>query len=264
MGKIAAVVVGLIAFLVTSISGSIVGAVAFGAVMFAMAYGAFAWRPGKKHQTHEVSPPLSPAPPTSATARQNSQIPRDFADKTVPSPNEVGVILGMSLIEDQSPDEVQPKELALVQAAGVSRADYVIERFLLRASAAAHAAGACLQPDQHREVAAGFMSWFERNATNSSVFAKTYQLFKERLPIYVEAGRKDHQQDQPDTNQLSFSQVSYVFGDALTRKSTNGAAGEGACRVLAMTVCDAYWSAQVEGSVALFRRAELLKLPRDA
>ena len=261
MGKIAALAIGVLGFLVVLMSGTFAGALIFGAVMFTMAYGAFAWRPGEKREAHETSPPPSPPPPASATAIQHSDVQSKLPEGTLPSPTEVGIILAMSLIEGPSPDEVQPTELALVQAAGVSHAEYVVERFLLRASAAAHAAGACLQPDQHKDFAAGFMSWFERNAANSEVFAKTHQLFKERLPLYIEAGRRDLQQasSNPDPDQLYFSQVFYVFGDALTQKSTMGVAGEGVCRGLAMAVCDAYWSGQVEGSVALFRRAGLLK-----
>ncbi len=180
-------------------------------------------------------------------------------NNTLPSPYEVGIILAISLVEGRSPDDIAANELVLVEEAGVSRPDYVVERFLLFASAAAHAAGAYLQPHQRKDVAAGFMSWFEQNASSSKVFANTYQLFKERLPTYIEAGCRDLQQFPTEPNQVWFSQVSYTFGDALVSKSTKGSTGEFNCRLLSMALCDAYWSAQVDGSVMLFKRAGLIK-----
>ena len=53
MGKVTAIIIGFISFLAVLASGNTGGAVIFGVAMFAMSYGAFAWRPGEQSKSPE-------------------------------------------------------------------------------------------------------------------------------------------------------------------------------------------------------------------
>jgi len=164
---------------------------------------------------------------------------------------EVGTILGMSLIEGRDLEGLHETEASLIAGAAIPRPEYVIERFVLSACAAAHAAGSHLKPEDRKLVAAGFMEWFHRGATRSTALNAAFKTFQARLPVYSSAANQD-QKKIHDPNELWFSQVSLAFGDALVTKARPGADAEGLCRALAMAVADAYWSGQIEGSIALF------------
>ena len=171
------------------------------------------------------------------------------------TPTEVGTVLGMSLLEGRDIESLHETEASLIAGAAIPRSEYVIERFVLSACAAAHAAGSYLNPGDRKLAAAGFMEWFHRSAEQSAALNAALQLFVNRLPIYSAASNQDQLQGPHDPNELKFSQLSLAFGDALVGKARPGADAEGQCRVLASAIADSYWSAQMEGSVALFVRA---------
>jgi hypothetical protein len=241
MGTIVALLIGLVSFLAVLASGNTGGAVIFGIVMFGMAYGAFAWRPGEQRKRQD-SPDLMSANQPKLT------------------PTEVGTVLGASLIEGRDLEALHETEASLIAGAAIPRPEYVIERFVLSACAAAHAAGSYLNPGDRRLAAAGFMEWFQRGAAQSAALQAAFQTFQTRLPVYSSAASQD-QQKVHDPDELWFSQVSLAFGDALVAKARPGADAEGLCRALAIAIADAYWSAQMEVSIALFIQAGM---QRDA
>lgn len=242
MGQIAAIAVGASAFFIVLSTGNAVGALLFGGAMFAMAYAAFAWRPAERQERESAQPSKPPVK----------------REDYVPTSAEVGSILGASLVEGHDPSEIEAREFALVQAAEVSRAAYVHERFVLRACAAAYATGAYLPPNHYEAVAGGFMTWFQQSATSSDALRQALSTFQERLPVYVEAARRDGGSfKKPDA--LTITHVAGTFGDVMLKRSASPATAEGPCQMLAMAVADAQWSSQVEGSVMLFRRAGLLR-----
>lgn len=171
------------------------------------------------------------------------------------TPTEIGSVLGMSLLEGRDVESLHETEASLIAGAAIPRPEYVIERFVLSACAAAHAAGSYFNPGDRKLAAAGFMEWFHRSAAQSAALNTALQTFLIRLPIYSVAANKDQLKGPHDPDELTFSQLSLAFGDALVSKAKPGADAEGLCRVLASAIADSYWSAQMEGSVALFVRA---------
>jgi hypothetical protein len=169
------------------------------------------------------------------------------------TPKEVGTALGMSLIEGPDVEALHEAEASLIVDVAIPRPEYVIERFVLSACAAAHATGSYLKPEDRRQAAAGFMECFQQGAAKSATFRAAFEVFRARLPVYSAAASKD-QQRVHGPGELWFSGVSLAFGDVLVTKARPGADAEGLCRALAMLIADAYWSAQVEGSIALFTR----------
>lgn len=177
------------------------------------------------------------------------------------TPTEVGTVLGASLVEGRDLEALHETEASLIAGAAIPRPEYVIERFVLSACAAAHAAGSYLNPGDRKLAAAGFMEWFQRGAAQSAALRAAFQTFQTRLPVYSSAASQDQQRGPYDPDELRFSQVSLAFGDALVTKARPGADAEGLCRALAIAIADSYWSAQIEGSNALFIHAGM---QRDA
>ena len=175
------------------------------------------------------------------------------------SPFEIGIVLAGSLIEGRSPNEIGNSEADLVRSAGVPRQAYIEERFLLNAAAAAFAALTFL-PDgaAKNDVASGFKSWFADNAAKSRQAAELTAAYARRTPAYVGAARKDAARPPAEHGDLIIREIDFVFGDSLLERSTLGPSAESSCRMLAMAIGQAYWSAQLQGSVELFRRAKLI------
>ena len=171
------------------------------------------------------------------------------------TPKDMGTVLGMSLLEGRDIEALHETEVSLISGAGIPQSEYVIERFVLSACAAAHAAGAYLDASDRKLTAAGFMEWFQNGASSYAAFRAAYDTFLKRLPIYSAAANQDQAAGTQSTAAITFSGLSLAFGDALFAKARQAADAEGLCRVLASAVADAQWSAQIESSLQLFKRA---------
>lgn len=76
MGLIVAIAVGIISLLIGFSAGGPVAGMLFGAIMFAMTYGAFVWRPGeKKNSIHSASHDREPDAKISEPAGRNQMLP---------------------------------------------------------------------------------------------------------------------------------------------------------------------------------------------
>ena len=151
---------------------------------------------------------------------------------------EVGTVLGMGLIEGRDHDALHETEASLVAGARIPQPEYVLERFVLSACAAAHAAGAYLPPQVRKDAAAGFMEWFHRAANQSATLRAALQVFPVRLPIYSAAANEDQRNGPKQPNELVLSKLSFAFGDTLVARARSGADAEGLCRALVMAVAD--------------------------
>ena len=170
------------------------------------------------------------------------------------TPTEIGTVLGMSLVEGKNIEILHETEISLISGAGISKTDYIIERFVLSACAAAHAAGSYFSPNERKMVASGFMDWFQRGAASTPAFKLAYESFAVRVPIYSAAATQDRNSGRREQEAVTFPALTLAFGDALFTKAKRSEEAEGLCRVLASAITESLWSAQVEGSIALFTR----------
>lgn len=259
MGLAASIIIGIVSFLIVSSSGNPLGGLIFGIVMFGMSYGAFVWRPSEKSTPPENSSTAAIAPVANVPFETKNLPAR------LPTAFQVGQILAGSLIEGADPDEIDHRELALLQNAGVSSEVYIQERFVLRAAIAAISIRAFISNEQIiGKVTAGFYDWFITNSQRSERAATTTALLKKRLPNYAAAAQKEMAKPDSDVSALSFNEVAFVFGDCLSEHNPANQDFGAACSSIAIALAPIYWQSQLDGAWQLFQRAGLVKQRESA
>lgn len=259
MGLAASIIIGIISFFIVLSSGNPLGGLVFGVVMFGMSYGAFVWRPSEKSTSTEKSSTAVP-PPVATRPVETKNLP-----SRLPTAFQIGQILASSLIEGADPDEIDHRELALLEGAGVSSKIYVQERFVFRAATAAISIRALIGDEQVCEkVTAGFYDWFITNSLRSERAATTTTLLKKRLPSYAAAAQKELAKPENDSRALSFNEVAFVFGECLSEQDPGNQSFGTACTSLAIVLAPIYWHSQLDGASQLFQRAGLVKQRESA
>lgn len=177
----------------------------------------------------------------------------------IPGPNEIGRILAMSLGDEAKRAQPNPREQAMARDAGLSWSSYDEERLLLYGSAYAFAIEQFLRkPEVFQDVSSGYFDQWKDFGNSSPEGSKLFKLYLNRTPRYKRAASQDLAKFTPARGEIRITEVSMIFRDCLSQRSTLGNRTESACSVLAISLGPVHWRTHIDAAEQLFHRARLL------
>lgn len=230
---------------VAGADGNVARGLVAGLVIGAMAWGAFAWKPGAGAQTNDIA---------DHSARKEASASRDG----LPAIREVGTILAMSISESLT--QLGASEVQAVSDAGIDLDIYKQELIHLHSASAFVAAGELiLDADTAAEVRAGFTDFWNSAANSSPKVAYLHAEFHHKLATYAQAIDADRSPRNP--NQLHFSQVSQAFANFLGAAAGRSEANPNEVVISMMGLPQGHWDGMRLGAKQLFERAKVPMRP---
>lgn len=253
MRNILPILIGLVVLFVEAATGNPLRGLIAGGVIGAMAWGAFAWKPGSGDSHGEPTASKTTGDSMGAMSHASS-----LGKDALPSFSfrELGGILAGSVAEGLTNHHFSVQELELVSQADIDLNAYKQELHLLQSASAFIAAGELIsEPVTASEVKAGFVDYWTDAANSSPQMLSLRNSFQLRFPAYVHAIHADRTARDPD--QLHFSQICQTFANFLGTSAGRSEASPKELVFAMMGLPSAYWEATRDSARLLFVGAKL-------